>query len=179
LNLPVPQPTDLWDNLSQLAGRGTICLHRILFSLPVVFSYQVLTDRASGAMRASMKAVKAIQSAETKIRSDQPMTRKQCQSAAWGKRLLMLTAVMLSSCLAVAGSPKMSKDLEGKNPSDLVDVIVQFKQAPTQMHFSKVQGRGGLLRRQLGVVKGGAFRLPASALKELAKATVIAVYGEN
>jgi len=96
------------------------------------------------------------------------MTRKQCQSAAWGKRLLMMCAVILSSSLVFAGSPKMSKDLEGKNPSDLVDVIVQFKQAPSQMHFSKVQGRGGLLKRQLGLVKGGAFRLPASALKELA-----------
>jgi hypothetical protein len=85
-----------------------------------------------------------------------------------GKRFLTLCAVILNSCLAFVGSPKMSKDLAGKNPSNLVDVIVQFRQAPTQMHFSKVQGRGGLLRRQLGVVKGGAFRLPASALKDLA-----------
>lgn len=96
------------------------------------------------------------------------MTRKQCHSAAWGKRFLMLSAVILSAGFAFAGSPKMSKDLEGRNTSDLVDVIVQFRQTPTQTHFSKLQARGGLLKRQLGLVKGGSFRLPASALKDLA-----------
>jgi hypothetical protein len=33
---------------------------------------------------------------------------------------------MLSSSLAHAGSPKMSKDLAGANASDRVDVIVQY-----------------------------------------------------
>jgi hypothetical protein len=74
------------------------------------------------------------------------MTRKQCHSAAWGGRFLRPCAVMLSSGLVFAGSPKMSKDLEGKNPSDLVDVIVQFKQAPTARHHQKVLSRGGKRR---------------------------------
>ena len=96
------------------------------------------------------------------------MTYKQCRSAAWGRKFLMLCAVMLSTSLAFAGSPKMSKDLEGKNASDQVDVIVQFKQAPTARHHQKVLSRGGTLNRKLGLVKAGAYTVPASALADLA-----------
>jgi hypothetical protein len=96
------------------------------------------------------------------------MKRNQCQSAAWGKRFLMLCTVILSASLAFAGSRKMAKDLEGKNPSDQVDVIVQFTQAPTARHHQKVFNRGGQLRHELGLVKSGAYSLPAGALNDLA-----------
>ena len=96
------------------------------------------------------------------------MKRNQCQTAAWGKRFLMLCAVILSASLAFAGSPKMSKDLEGNNASDQVDVIVQFKQAPTARHHQKVLSRGGTLKHELGLVKSGAYTMPASALTDLA-----------
>ena len=82
--------------------------------------------------------------------------------------LLMLCAVILSASLAFAGSPKMSKGLEGKNASDQVDVIVQYKQAPTAWHHEKVLSRGGTLKQKLGLVKSGAYRVPASALAGLA-----------
>jgi len=95
------------------------------------------------------------------------MKRNQCQTAAWGKRFLMLCTVILSASLAFAGSPKMSKDLEG-NAFDQVDVIVQFKQAPTARHHQKVLSRGGTLRHELGLVKSGAYTMPASALTDLA-----------
>jgi serine protease AprX len=96
------------------------------------------------------------------------MKRKPCRSAAWGKRFLMLCTVILTAGLAFAGSRKMSKDLEGKNASDQVDVIVQFTQAPTARHHQKVFNRGGKLRRELGLVRSGAYSLPASALAALA-----------
>lgn len=79
------------------------------------------------------------------------MTRKQCQIAACRKGRLILCATMHTSNLALAGSPKMSKDLEGKNPSDLVAVIVQFQLTPSQ------EAWGGLLQGQLELVKGGTF----------------------
>jgi len=99
---------------------------------------------------------------------DTTMNHKQCQSAAWRKRLLMFCAVLLSASLAFAGSRKMSKDLEVTNASDQVDVIVQFTQVPTARHHQKVLNRGGKLRQELGLVMGGAYSLPASALADLA-----------
>ena len=77
------------------------------------------------------------------------MERNQCQSATWGKRFLMLCAVILSASLAFAGPRKMAKDLGGKNASGQVDVIVQFTQAPTARHHQKVFNRGGKLRQEL------------------------------
>jgi len=96
------------------------------------------------------------------------MNRKQCEGAAWGKRFLMLCTVILSASLAFAGPRKMAKDLEGKNALDQVDVIVQFTKAPTARHHQKVLSRGGQLKQELGLVKSGAYSLPASALAELA-----------
>ena len=96
------------------------------------------------------------------------MGRKQCHSAMWGRIFLAVSAVILSASLAFAGSPKVSKDLEGRNPSERVNVIVQFKQAPTARHHQKVFNRGGKLRQELGLVKSGAYSLPASALDDLA-----------
>jgi serine protease AprX len=96
------------------------------------------------------------------------MKRSRCQRAAWGKRFLVLCTLILSASLAFAGSRKMSKDLEGKNASGQVEVIVQFKQAPTARHHQKVFNRGGKLRQELGLVRSGAYSLPASALADLA-----------
>jgi hypothetical protein len=70
------------------------------------------------------------------------MKRNQCLHAAWERTLLAMCAVILNASLAFAGSPKMAKDLEGKRPSDQVDVIVQFKQTPTAKHHQKVLKRG-------------------------------------
>ena len=95
------------------------------------------------------------------------MIRRQCESAAWKKRSLMVCAVILSASLAFAGSPKLSKDLEGKNASDQINVIVQFTQTPTARHHQKVLNRGGKLNRELGLVKSGAYTVPVSALEGL------------
>ena len=50
-----------------------------------------------------------------------------------------------------------------------VRVIVQFTETPTQHHFAKMQSRGGKQGVSLGLIKGGAFSMPASALKDLAE----------
>jgi serine protease AprX len=96
------------------------------------------------------------------------MTSKQRKSAMWGRTALALLAVILSASLAFAGPRKMSKDLDGKKPSDRVDVIVQFNQVPTARHHQKVLARGGKLRRELGRFKGGAYTISASELARLA-----------
>ena len=108
----------------------------------------------------------------------------------WSSHVLAVGAVLLASTLgfgqltqqpARAGErsssrTKMSVELsemadkasQGSSANQVVRVIVQFKQTPGERHFAKVQGRGGRLSMRLGLVRGGAFSLPAAALKELA-----------
>lgn len=47
-------------------------------------------------------------------------------------------------------------------------MIVQFKDAPTERHHDKVKSRRGALKAELGLVKGGAYSLPAEELENLA-----------
>ena len=80
-------------------------------------------------------------------------------------------AFFLSTCLAgaaFAGNGRLAKELESLDPASNVDVIVQFKQAPTEAHHQKVRARGGLHKRSLDLVKGSLYSVPAGRLKELA-----------
>ncbi len=74
----------------------------------------------------------------------------------------------LMASLAIAGSPKVSNDLKDKNTSEISDVIVQFRVAPTEKHHQKVINKGGQLKKELGLVKGGLYSLPVGALEALA-----------
>src|SRR5215470_8626740 len=100
---------------------------------------------------------------------DTLMNRKQTWSAAWGRTFLTVCALILSASPAIAGPAKMSRDLaERKAALGKVNVIVQFKQAPTAKHHQKVFNRGGSLMRDLALVRSGAYSVPASALAALA-----------
>ncbi len=94
--------------------------------------------------------------------------RKNTKTAMWGRIFLTACALILGASLAFAGSHKMSKDLEGKQASGQVNVIVQFNQVPTAFHHKKVLSRGGKITRDLGRFRGGAYSVPASALAGLA-----------
>ena len=97
------------------------------------------------------------------------MNQRTIRSSVLGKAFLMLSALVLCTGMAFAGSRKISKDLQGKDPSSMVDVIVQFDQVPTAKYHQKIMDRGGALKRQLGQFKGSAYRMPASELEDLAK----------
>ena len=96
------------------------------------------------------------------------MQPKKTRSALWGKIILTLCVLILGVCAAFASSAKISTDLQGKNGTDQVDVIVQYNQVPTAEHHQKVFSRGGTLKRELGSFKGAAYSIPASALADLA-----------
>src|SRR4051812_30353190 len=98
------------------------------------------------------------------------MAGKTVRSGMWGRWILAACALMLASGLAFAAPPgsrkanaetKMARELTGMNSSDTVDVIVQYTQTPTAHHHQKVLGRGGVLGRELGLVRGGAYKLRA------------------
>jgi hypothetical protein len=59
------------------------------------------------------------------------MKRKQNRSAMLGRTFLTMCALILSACLAFAGSNEISKNLERKNAPDQVDAMLRFHQVPT------------------------------------------------
>jgi len=69
---------------------------------------------------------------------------------------------------AAFGQSKVAKDFPAAEPGKNFDAIVQFYETPTGKHHKKVLDRGGRLKQELGVVKAGAYSLPAEALEALA-----------
>jgi serine protease AprX len=93
---------------------------------------------------------------------------KKNKTVMWGLACLTACLFTLSASTAFAGTnKKLSKDLPLNNPGQ-VDVIVQYDQVPTSAYHQKVISRGGVLKRDLGHFKGGAYTMPASALANLA-----------
>jgi serine protease AprX len=95
------------------------------------------------------------------------MMSAQAESFLWGRKLLIVLALILSASLAFAGPRKMSKELESQTFGN-VDVIVQYNEVPTARHHEKVLSRGGKIKQDLGEFKGGAYTMPASELADLA-----------
>src|SRR5215469_4598529 len=81
---------------------------------------------------------------------------------------ILVTLALATTSVAFA-HPKVAPDLDGRNPSDTVDVIVQFKQQPTEAQHRKVRDRGGVLHRGLDVIRGGHYSMPAGKLEDLAQ----------
>jgi len=70
----------------------------------------------------------------------------------------LLLAVTLSICLSSAcwgQSEKLSRELQGPNVPAELDVIVQYKQAPTSADHRKVIGKGGIHRNTFNSIKAG------------------------
>ena len=79
-----------------------------------------------------------------------------------------MMSLLLFGSLLLASQEKLAKDLPKGDSGQIAEVIVQFRQAPTDVHHRKVTGRGGKLRAVLTVVNGGHYSIPASALAALA-----------
>lgn len=96
------------------------------------------------------------------------MTLKQRKSAMWGRKVLIVSALILTASLAYAGSRKISRELDGAKASGQVDVIVQFTQTPSARHHQKIARRGGSLKRELGHFRGAAYHMSPAMLADLA-----------
>src|SRR5229473_3986908 len=81
----------------------------------------------------------------------------------WGARLALLALITLLAAglsLADGNKHKLSKDLhalKGSNSGATIDVIIQFNQTPTDAHHQKVQNKGGVLKRNLDIIKGAHY----------------------
>jgi serine protease AprX len=85
-----------------------------------------------------------------------------------GSLLVLGALVLFADCLAFATPQKFSSELAGIDVDNQVDIIVQYRQAPTPQLHQKIIQRGGTLRQELGLVRGAVYRVPASALAYLA-----------
>src|SRR5712691_2981499 len=96
------------------------------------------------------------------------------KTTTWGARfalLVLITLLVAGLCLADGNKPKLSKDLEalkGRPSGGTVDVIIQFKQTPTDAQHQKVQNKGGVLKTKLDVIKGAHYSVPVESLDALA-----------
>lgn len=92
----------------------------------------------------------------------------------WDARLFLalLTCLLATSISFAEGKKhKLSKDfedLQANGHGATVDVIVQFKQAPTDVQHANVQAKGGVLKTKLNSIKGAHYSLPTAALPALA-----------
>lgn len=63
---------------------------------------------------------------------------------------------------------KLSPELRGVDPNRTLDVIVQFKNVPSEAEHQLVQAQGGSQKAELHFVKADVFRVKAGALSNLA-----------
>src|SRR5580700_11124517 len=100
------------------------------------------------------------------------------------KALLRLVMPALFATASFAASPsqpldrafsvtrhagKIANDIDRRRPSDLVNVIVQFRVTPTAAHYKRMTARGAVVKTRLHSIKAAAFTLPVSALTKLEK----------
>ena len=129
-------------------------------------------------------------------RPTKPKKRDERHSAAWGRRSMLVGLLLLASKLGLgqATTPvqvdghtvgvhwKLAPELAtrvarwkvGAEGDGQTRVIVQFNQAPTEEHFSRLQTRGARLNGRLGLVRAGAYTLPASHLEDMANDPAVA-----
>ena len=113
-----------------------------------------------------------------------------------GLRRVSLVMLMLAASLSLAsqapdkksaGKKHVSPELarlsdalqHGNIKNQTIQVIVQFKQRPTQDHIKKMSKLGGRHLQQLNLVKGGVFNIPLSALATLAEDSDVAYVSPN
>src|ERR1700686_4052442 len=69
--------------------------------------------------------------------------------------------------LADASAHKLAPELRDLKAESQVDVIVQFRQTPTQAHHRKLLERGGQLKHNLDIVRAAHYSISAEQLDDL------------
>ena len=68
---------------------------------------------------------------------------------------------------AFGQTPKLAPELAYVDQNSNVNVIVQFKQSPTDADHQRMLQGGGQLRNKLGVVQAGSYKVPAGELARI------------
>jgi serine protease AprX len=86
-------------------------------------------------------------------------------------------ASAVSLCLgasAWAGNSILSPELQGSNLPANLDVIIQYKQAPTASDDQFVTGKGGVVKRKFSTIRAGLYTVPSAVLNALTGNTNVA-----
>jgi serine protease AprX len=75
----------------------------------------------------------------------------------------------LTTGFGFAGASKISPDLLQADPDSTVDIIVQFTGVPTETDHQRIREHGAELKKELPVVKGALYSVPARKLEGLSK----------
>ena len=59
-------------------------------------------------------------------------------------------------------------DLQGNDVPEELDVIVQYKQAPTSVDHQRVIVRGGVHRNTFNSIRAGVYHVRANTIRDLA-----------
>lgn len=84
------------------------------------------------------------------------------------RQFLLVFVVILMSSSLWGKDRKLAPDLQPDDSSDLVNVIVQFKQTPGEAHKDKIRSKGGTVDSDLSLVKAVSGKVPQNRLSELA-----------
>ena len=82
-------------------------------------------------------------------------------------RALGAVLLLVPLSLLAQRDSKLAPELKNSSGRPVVNVIVQFTQTPTTRHHQKIISHGGTVHRVLGLIKSGAYSVPASALSDL------------
>src|SRR5437868_6136811 len=81
------------------------------------------------------------------------------------------TGLLIGSLVAAtglnAGTDKLAKDLRSMDRNASVDVIVQYRNAATTEHHTKMARKGAKLRRELSLVNAAVYKVSVSSLEDL------------
>jgi len=85
------------------------------------------------------------------------------------RSVIAVVLVTLLSSFSWAKDHKLAPDLSADNSSGLVNVIVQFKQVPSEAQKNKIRSKGGSVDSDLSLVKAVSAKVPKNRLRELAR----------
>jgi serine protease AprX len=97
------------------------------------------------------------------------LRRSLVAAAACAAFLLLFPAGAFASSHADGKvSSEVVKQIQGGNAADLVPVIVQTIDEPSDAHLARVNGKGGVLKTRHSSIHGYSASLPASVIEDLA-----------
>ena len=80
---------------------------------------------------------------------------------------ISFVSVFLLASLGWGSDQKLAPELKGRQSTNSVDVIVQYRITPAQKHRNKISAHGGLVKQHLKTIKGLVVTLPAWRAAEL------------
>ena len=86
------------------------------------------------------------------------------------QHLFLIAIITLGTAFGqtLVRSAKIAPEFEAVDSNQMVDVLVKYKETPTQFHQSLATRRGGRMVRSLDIIKTHHYRIPAGQLAELA-----------